>query len=264
MSWRFARLREARVLARCDGEGKLVIERGRVEIRYRHDDGRAYRASPKNLVLEPDAEILPDDACIAVDISGSHPAGDKSGRGQPGGREAGRKKAGRARSSSTATAEGEPASATAGDAPGKPGGTIDIYTDGSCNGNPGPAGLGVVLDDGSGRRELSVYLGWGTNNMAELSAIRYAAEVVAGVRRPVRIHTDSKYCIGILTRGWKARANLELVAAVKAALAAVPEVSLQYVPGHAGQEANERADRLARQAIAERVSRVWVTTKGSG
>ncbi len=247
MSWRRATLRDARILARCDEVGALAIEKGRVEIRYRPGDRRAYRASPGNLILDPDAEILPDETCIVV--AEQAPRGGKRKRASSGARAGSSARAGGGNQS-----ESEPGTEPG---PGAQGTAIDIYTDGACAGNPGPAGLGVVMDDGSGRRELSIYLGQGTNNIAELTAIRYAVEAVAGTSRPVRIHTDSQYSIGVLTRGWKAKANTELVAAVKRALARLPKVRLVYVPGHAGHEGNERADQLARRAIADRASRDW-------
>ena len=258
MSWRRATLRNARVLARCDAEGALAIEKGRVEIRYRPADRRAYRALPRNLVLDPDGEVLPDETCVSVveqALKGGKSRSERSEARAASVAGADRKGRGAGRRTSGAS-ENESRPAKKPDL-GRQGGAINIYTDGACAGNPGPAGLGVVMKDGSGTRELSIYLGQGTNNVAELSAIRYAAEAVAGTSRPVRIYTDSQYSIGILTRGWKAKANTELVAAVKRTLADLPNVRLVYVPGHAGHKGNERADRLARQAIADRCSRGW-------
>jgi ribonuclease HI len=136
---------------------------------------------------------------------------------------------------------------------------IVIYADGACSGNPGPAGLGVVLQDGAQRRELSQFLGEGTNNIAELSAILEAAEAIEDPARPVRIHTDSQYAIGVLSKGWKAKANQELVARVKQALARLEDLELIYVPGHSGVLLNERADALAVQAVKSESSSGWVT-----
>src|SRR5687768_12184154 len=45
-----------------------------------------------------------------------------------------------------------------------PAGAIAVWTDGACTGNPGPMGIGVVVIDGKERKELSEYLGVGTNN----------------------------------------------------------------------------------------------------
>ena len=63
------------------------------------------------------------------------------------------------------------------------------------------------------------YLGEATNNVAELTGILRAAEIVPDGAAAV-VHTDSQYAIGVgSTKGWKAKANVELIAGVKVALA---------------------------------------------
>ncbi len=135
-----------------------------------------------------------------------------------------------------------------------PEGAVIVYADGACSGNPGPAGLGVVVMDGERLIEICEYLGQGTNNIAELTAVLRALEILDGAR-PALIHTDSQYTIGVLQKGWKAKANTELVAALKSALSGRKSTRLVYVPGHAGVKWNERADALAREAVATRKSR---------
>jgi ribonuclease HI len=114
----------------------------------------------------------------------------------------------------------------------------------------------VVLWDGKMQRELSEFLGLGTNNIAELTAIDRGldlAEEAAPARdRPVRVYTDSAYSIGVLSMGWKAKANQELVANIRAHLAKFTDVIFVKVAGHAGIPENERCDELARQAIETR------------
>lgn len=128
-------------------------------------------------------------------------------------------------------------------------GTIEIYTDGACSGNPGPCGYGVVLRDGDSYLELSQYLGIGTNNIGELMAIKVALENVADPKRPVRIYTDSTYCIGVLTQGWKAKANQELILEIKRLLPEFTDLKLIKVKGHAGHPLNERADTMATSSL---------------
>ena len=103
------------------------------------------------------------------------------------------------------------------------------------------------------------YLGEGTNNVAELTGILRAAEIVPDGAAAV-VHTDSQYAIGVLTKGWKAKANKELIAGVKVALArrhaSGQSWRIVYVPGHAGVPLNERADELAREAVRTRTSRL--------
>jgi len=131
---------------------------------------------------------------------------------------------------------------------------IVIYTDGACIGNPGPSGIGAVILDGDERRELSEYLGKGTNNIAELTAIKRALEEVPmGDRlRVVAVHSDSSYSIGLLTKNWKAKKNVELVAALRKLTATFQDLRFVKVKGHAGIPENERCDELAGLAITNR------------
>ncbi|HUJ59504.1 MAG TPA: ribonuclease H, partial [Kofleriaceae bacterium] len=130
-----------------------------------------------------------------------------------------------------------------------PSDAIHVWTDGACTGNPGPAGAGVVIIDGNKRTELSEFLGEGTNNIAELTAILRGLERVAERRRPVIVYSDSAYSIGLLTKPWKAKANAELVATLRALCGEFSDLRFVKVPGHAGVPLNERTDQLAREAI---------------
>jgi ribonuclease HI len=132
-----------------------------------------------------------------------------------------------------------------------PSDAITVYTDGACTGNPGPAGLGVVILDGGKRRELSEYLGIGTNNIAELMAIVRALEELPPDRTAV-IHSDSAYALGLLGKGWKAKANQELVERMRVLAKKFKDLRLVKVAGHSGIAENERADLLARTAITKR------------
>jgi ribonuclease HI len=218
-------LRGTRVFARVDEQGDPVVgSDGRVEVRYKAQDTRAYRAGKRNLEVIAGEALLPDSACAE--------AADSPPRG----------KAERAQRVSSQK---------------HPEGTIIVYADGACSGNPGPAGLGVVIQDERGRHELSQFLGVGTNNIAELTAVLEAARAIEDHARPVRIHTDSKYAIGVLSMGWKAKANVELVAAVREALKPFKDLQLIHVPGHAGVLLNERADALAVQAVKSAESSGW-------
>jgi len=136
-------------------------------------------------------------------------------------------------------------------APNRPG-IVHLWTDGACSGNPGPMGLGVVVVDPlaqSPRREVSEFLGKGTNNIAELTAIERALRET-DPERPAVIYTDSAYAIGVLARGWTASANQELVARIRDRIARHREVYFVKVKGHCGIADNERCDALARLAVS--------------
>lgn len=231
-------LRGTPVFARCDARGELVAEGGRVEIRYKRAGTKAYQAAARNLEPSDDATVHPDEHCGDAEAAGPSPkkktAAKKSGSAS--------KSSGKTSSSPTPHQDG----------------AIIVYADGACSGNPGPAGLGVVILDGDAREELSEYLGRGTNNIAELTGILRAAEKLAGRDTPIRIYTDSQYSIGVLTKGWKAKKNQELIRDIEAALQGLPDVELHYVPGHAGHALNERADELARAAIVAEATSGWL------
>jgi ribonuclease HI len=233
------RLRNAEVLARCDASGELVSKGGRVEVRYKPTDGRAYFASAAN--LQPSAgapQIEADSFC------GPGEAAKKPSK----------------KPSSATSGQGPGASASAG-APEKPeGDEILAYADGACSGNPGPAGVGAVALWADQMRELSEYIGEATNNIAELTGILRAVELAHELGRPLRLYTDSRYSIGVLTQGWKVKANKELVARVKQALDAHPDTKLFHVRGHQGARLNEHADELAVRAVQSRESTGWVAS----
>ena len=236
--WVRKRLRGQEVLARCDEHGALISDGGRVEIRYRPDGTRAYRAGVRNLEPARDATILPDEHCARAEVAPEREASDTAARAKP------------AKSTARAHAPGA-ASAS------KTTAALIAYADGACTGNPGPAGLGALIIDGALRHELSEYLGHGTNNIAELTAILRVAERLEKELRSIEIRTDSQYSIGVLTKGWKVKANQALVAESKVALSRLEQVRLTYVAGHSGEPGNDRVDELARAAIVRRGTEAW-------
>jgi ribonuclease HI len=132
---------------------------------------------------------------------------------------------------------------------------ILAFTDGACSGNPGPAGIGVVLVCGGHRKEISEYIGEATSNIAELSAIVRALGSIKDRSRHVIVHADSEYAIGALTERWKIRANRVLVEQARTLAASFTRLRFTWIPAHAGVAENERCDQLARAAIRHRRSR---------
>jgi ribonuclease HI len=139
---------------------------------------------------------------------------------------------------------------------------VDIFTDGACSGNPGPGGWGALLRYNGVEKELSGGESPTTNNRMEMMA---AISALESLKRPVqaRLHTDSTYLRDGITKwihDWKKRSwrtadkkpvkNVDLWQRLEAALER-HDVEWIWVRGHAGHPENERADALARQAIAE-------------
>ena len=217
------RFKDQTVWVRADEGGRPILDSsGRAEMKYRESDSKSYRPSASNLL--PDDGTLPPPAAPRP----ARPSSSETPRRVPG---------------LGGTSDKGPA--------------LEIWTDGACSGNPGPMGIGVVFIDGPQRREVGDYLGIGTNNIAELTAIERGLDLAAAAvdkdpARRVRIYSDSAYAIGLLEKNWKAKANQELVARLRRRLTAFPRVEFVKVAGHAGVPENERCDELARRAITRR------------
>lgn len=136
---------------------------------------------------------------------------------------------------------------------------IYIYTDGSCLGNPGPGGYGVVMKYKSHLKELSGGFILTTNNRMELLAPIIALE---SLKEPCKIvlTSDSQYMRqGIMQwihnwkkKGWitsskQAVKNVDLWKRLDSAQQ-MHQIEWQWVKGHAGHIENERCDDLARKA----------------
>ena len=138
---------------------------------------------------------------------------------------------------------------------------VTIYTDGACQGNPGPGGWGAILRYGRHERELSGGEAETTNNRMELRA---ALEALRALTEPcqVTLFTDSEYLKKGITEwlvNWKRRnwrrkggklANVDLWMKLDEEISR-HQVRWQWVRGHAGNVLNERVDKLARKAVPD-------------
>jgi ribonuclease HI len=139
--------------------------------------------------------------------------------------------------------------------------SVIIHTDGACSGNPGPGGWGAILKFGDVEKELKGGEAHTTNNRMELMAAISALETL---KKPctVDLYTDSQYVRQGITgwiHGWKKNGwrtadkkpvkNVDLWQRLDGALK-THEVRWHWVKGHAGHDANERADQLARDGVA--------------
>ena len=133
-----------------------------------------------------------------------------------------------------------------------------VYADGSCLGNPGPGGWGVVVRDPNGRvTELNGHEDATTNNRMELMA------AIEGLRATepgsdVILRTDSQYVVKSMTLNWKRNKNQDLWGLLDAE-AKTRRVRFEWVRGHSVDPINNRADELAlsganRELVADGVS----------
>lgn len=144
-------------------------------------------------------------------------------------------------------------------------GIVQVYTDGACEGNPGPGGWSaiVILPDGSeqahtgGERDT-------TNNRMELMAPITALE---SLTEPsvVTVYSDARYVVDGVEKGWarswrakgwtrgngQPALNPDLWQRLLDAIDYHKKVTFQWVKGHAGNPYNERCDKLAVEAAAQ-------------
>tara|TARA_Y100001960_G_scaffold31763_4_gene28049 strand:- start:16759 stop:17154 length:396 start_codon:yes stop_codon:yes gene_type:complete len=127
---------------------------------------------------------------------------------------------------------------------------FEIYTDGSCSGNPGPGGWGVVLFENQNQYDLSGGEAATTNNRMELTAVIRGLEATPEGSSSV-INSDSQYIVNTMNLGWKRNANKDLWGALDS-LVKSRDVKFIWVKGHAGNTWNEKADRLAVEAMEQK------------
>ena len=125
-----------------------------------------------------------------------------------------------------------------------------LRTDGACRGNPGPAGIGAVLEDTKGREvaALSEYIGASTNNVAEYRALLAGMEKALALGcRELTVYSDSQLMVRQL-KGEYAVRNAGLAPLYQRAVALMAKFS-SVTFKHVSREQNKRADQLATAAI---------------
>ncbi len=135
-----------------------------------------------------------------------------------------------------------------------------VFTDGSCAGNPGPGGWGVVyVRDGEVVQQLHGHDPDTTNNRMELTAIIEGLRLLPVGREGevVPVFSDSRLVVDTLTKwaagwerlGWRRStgpvANVELVREAYALARERPNAHIQWIRAHDGSLWNEYADALA-------------------
>jgi len=124
-----------------------------------------------------------------------------------------------------------------------------LFTDGASRGNPGAAGIGVVISSANGetRREISEHIGVATNNVAEYTALIRGLEAALQLGgKEVEIHTDSELLARQITGVYRVKAPhlAPLMDRVRELMRRFRRVSISHVV----REENRRADALARKA----------------
>ena len=132
--------------------------------------------------------------------------------------------------------------------------TLRLYTDGASRGNPGPAALGVVVEDDQGMRlrGLHRYLGVMTNNMAEYHALIEGLKAVEPWKPDrLEVYLDSKLVVEQVKGNYRVKSP-ELQALIRQ----VMDLKGRFVEiefKHVEREKNRGADALANMALDARV-----------
>lgn len=140
-----------------------------------------------------------------------------------------------------------------------------ISTDGGARGNPGPAGVGVVISDEQGKiiSQHKQYIGEATNNVAEYKALILAlVETEKGLRAKglglsevvLEVRMDSELIVRQMQGKYKIKEpTLKLLASeVVKLLKNFKEVNFKHIP----REENKLADKLVNQVLDEQLSKV--------
>jgi ribonuclease HI len=129
---------------------------------------------------------------------------------------------------------------------------LRLFTDGAARGNPGPSGLGLVIEDSQGLRLWGGcrYIGLATNNQAEYLALIEGLRTVARWKPDrLEVYLDSQLVVEQMNGRYKVK-NPDLRPLHQQALALLgdfPEATVAHVP----REENRGADALANRAIDE-------------
>jgi ribonuclease HI len=136
---------------------------------------------------------------------------------------------------------------------------INIFTDGSSRGNPGPGGYGAILVAGPHRKEISQGFRLTTNNRMELLSVVAALEALKKNGEQVTVYSDSKYVVDAVEKGWvfgwvkknfSGKKNADLWKRFLL-IYNQHQVRFKWIRGHNNHPENERCDQLAVAASSQ-------------
>lgn len=131
---------------------------------------------------------------------------------------------------------------------------LKIYSDGGARGNPGPSAIGIVIEDASGEciQEHKEFIGHGTNNVAEYTAVIVALGLAQKLgAEEIDYYVDSQLVAYQLSGKYKVKTPhiLVLFKRAKEAMSKFKKVTFTHVPRE--HEKLQIADRLANEAMDE-------------
>ncbi|MBI2463576.1 ribonuclease HI [Candidatus Peregrinibacteria bacterium] len=140
---------------------------------------------------------------------------------------------------------------------------LQIFTDGSSLGNPGPCGYAAIIAYDGKEKIVRGGESTATNNRMEMLAIIHALEWVANERlqTPIELFSDSRLVIESLNKNWKRKANLDLWERLDRVRKKL-KIRFQWVKGHADHFYNNRCDRMAVEE-AEKQRKKMIASHGN-
>ncbi len=133
--------------------------------------------------------------------------------------------------------------------------SLNVYCDGGARGNPGPAGIGIVIADESGRdKKFKKFIGVKTNNQAEYEAVLFALEKIKANYNDVQkinFYLDSELAVKQLRGEYKIK-NEELGRLLIRIRNFIIKHNFSADFSHVRREKNHQADKLVNEAIDER------------
>jgi len=128
-----------------------------------------------------------------------------------------------------------------------------MHTDGGARGNPGIAGIGIVIEDKDGNsiREISQYIGEQTNNMAEYKALSRGLEAALdlGIKK-ITCYLDSELVVKQLKGEYRVK-NERIISMYNMVMPLIKEFD-DFKVIHVKRELNKKADKLVNEAIDNR------------
>jgi ribonuclease HI len=138
--------------------------------------------------------------------------------------------------------------------------TIKIHTDGGARGNPGPAGIGIVIDGLSiGKQKFGQYIGETTNNEAEYRALIIALEkfiplsVGEEIER-IECYADSELMVKQLNGEYKVK-DTNIRGFFMEILALKSQIEVPITFNHIPRARNSEADEMVNVALDEKVGK---------
>ncbi len=129
--------------------------------------------------------------------------------------------------------------------------SLTIYIDGACIGNPGKAGVGIVIynEEGTKIKEISKSIGMATNNIAEYTALLFALQegLLLGYREKITVYTDSELLYKQIKGEYKIKNDTlrNLLYLAQHLITGYKTFQIEHIK----RESNKIADKLASQSV---------------